>query len=110
MTRDDRRPFIGQMLYWLGLACVVALILSIPAVWLSWEAAEAQARANLVTDAAAMRARDGLRDMFSRFERATATLRAQDLRGDAVTLTGRLLRAEPSIAPASGLVVIDNRG
>ncbi len=110
MSHDDARPLIGKFFHRLGLAGVVALALSLPAVWLAWEGAEAQAKAAVLAETASARARDALRDMFARFERATAWLRAQDLQGDTVSLTGRLLRVEPLVAPAAGLVVINNRG
>jgi signal transduction histidine kinase/CheY-like chemotaxis protein len=46
----------------------------------------------------------------TRFERATAGLLARDVLGDATSLTGRLLRAEPLVAPAVGLLVVNARG
>jgi hypothetical protein len=101
---------LGTSLSLLGIVGVVALILALPVVWLRWEAAEAHARAVSLTEAALMRAQDALTDLFTRFERATASLRAQDLSGDTVSLTGRLLRAEPLIAPAAGLQVVNSRG
>ncbi len=110
MSHNDARPMVGMLFCRLGLAGILALILGFPAVWLRWEATEAHARAELLTDAASLRAQYALRDLFARFERATASLRAQDLTGDTVSLTGRLLRAEPSIAPATGLQVVNNRG
>jgi signal transduction histidine kinase/DNA-binding response OmpR family regulator len=110
MSHDAARSLIGTWLRRLGLAGVVALILSLPAVWLAWEAAEAQAEAGLLVEGAAARAEGALTDLFARFERATASLRPQDLQGDTVSLTGRLLRVEPLVAPASGLSVVNNRG
>src|ERR1035438_5376042 len=110
MSHDDARPLIGKFFHRLGLAGGVALALSLPAVWLAWEGAEAQAQAAVLAETASTRARDALRDMFARFERATASLRAQDLQGDTVSLTGRLLRVEPLVAPAIGLSVVNNRG
>ncbi len=78
-------------------------------MWLAWEAAEAHAQAALLAEAASARVQGALLDMFARFERATTSLRAQDLRRS-VSLTGRLLRVEPLVAPASGLSVINSRG
>ena len=110
MSRCDARPLVGTMFQCFGLAGVVALVLSLPVVWLAWEAAEAQGRAALMAEAASTRAQDALRDLFARFERATASLRGQDVQADTASLTGRLLRVEPLVAPAAGLVVINNRG
>jgi signal transduction histidine kinase/CheY-like chemotaxis protein len=110
MSRDAARSLIGTVLRRLGLAGVIVLILSLPAVWLAWEAAEAHAEATLLAEAGAARVQGALLDMFARFERATASLRPQDLQGDTVSLTGRLLRVEPLVAPASGLSVLNNRG
>jgi signal transduction histidine kinase/CheY-like chemotaxis protein/HPt (histidine-containing phosphotransfer) domain-containing protein len=93
-----------------GLAGIVAMIVALPAVWLAWEAAESHAQADLLIEADSKRVEGALRDMFARFERSTASLKAQDLQGDMVSLTGRLLRAEPLVAPAVGLSVLNNRG
>ncbi|HEX3993488.1 MAG TPA: ATP-binding protein, partial [Acetobacteraceae bacterium] len=110
MSRDAARSFTGTVLRRLGLAGVIALMLSLPALWLGWEAEEAHAQAALLAEAGSARVQSALLDMFARFERATASLRAQDLQGDTVSLTGRLLRVEPLIAPATGLSVINSRG
>ena len=96
MSRDAARSLIGTVLRRLGLGGVIALMLSLPAIWLAWEAAEAHAQAALLADAGGARVQGALQDMFARFERATASLRAQDLQGDTVSLTGRLLRVEPN--------------
>jgi signal transduction histidine kinase/CheY-like chemotaxis protein len=110
MSQDDTRTLPAKVLHRLGLAGAVLLILSIPAIWLAWEAAEAQATAAMLADAAATKAQAALRDLFARFDRAATSIRSQDLRGDAVSLTGRLLRAEPMIEPASGIQVVNSRG
>src|ERR1700733_2852791 len=110
MSRDAARSFTGTVLRRLGLAGVIVLMLSLPALWLAWEAAEAHAQAVLLAEAGSARVQSALLDMFARFERATALLRAQHLQGDTVSLTGRLLRVEPLIAPATGLSVINGRG
>src|SRR5665213_1226570 len=110
MSRDAARSLVGTILRRLGLAGVIILIVSLPALWLAWEAAEAHAQAELLAEAGSARVQGALLDMFARFERATASLRAQDLQGDTVSLTGRLLRVEPLIAPATGLAVVNNRG
>jgi len=55
-------------------------------------------------------AQGGVRDLLARFDRATAALRAQDVTGDPTALSSRLLRAEPLVAPAGRLVVINARG
>lgn len=110
MSHTDVRRLTGTLLFGLGLAGVVALLLSLPAIWLVWEASESRARAALVANANAARVQTALSDVFARFDRATASIQAQDLRGDAVSLTGRLLRAEPLVQPAAGLIVVNNRG
>ncbi|MGA3000753.1 MAG: response regulator [Acetobacteraceae bacterium] len=110
MSRDAARSLIGTVLRRLGLAGVIVLVFSLPALWLAWEATEAHAQAALLAEAGSTSIQGALLDMFSRFERATASLRAQDLQGDTVSLTGRLLRVEPLVAPATGLSVVNNRG
>ena len=55
MSHTDARRLIGTVVYYLGLTCVIALILSLPAIWLAWEAGESHARAALVADANASR-------------------------------------------------------
>jgi signal transduction histidine kinase/DNA-binding response OmpR family regulator len=110
MSRDAARSLIGTVLRRLGLAGVIVLIVALPALWLAWEAAEAHAQAELLAEAGSARVQSALLDMFARFERATAALRAQDLQRDMVSLTGHLLRVEPLVAPATGLAVVNNRG
>src|ERR1700722_16126508 len=101
---------IGILVNGVGIAGVLAAILSLPAIWLAWEANESHAQATLVMGANATRVQTALFDLFARFERATASLQAQDLRGEPVPLTGRLLRAEPWVMPATGLTVVNSRG
>jgi signal transduction histidine kinase/CheY-like chemotaxis protein len=110
MRHTDLRRLTGTLLFGLGLAGFIALLVSLPAIWLVWEAGESHARAALVANADAARVQTALSDVFARFDRATASIQAQDLRGDAVSLTGRLLRAEPLVQPAAGLIVVNNRG
>src|ERR1700735_5607977 len=110
MSHTDKYWLIKLLVRAIGVTGVLAVILSLPAIWLAWETHESQARATLIADANASRAQTALSNLFARFERATASLQAQDLRGDAVSLTGRLLRAEPLVNPASGLTVVNNRG
>lgn len=110
MSRNAVLSGIGTALRRLGLAGVIASSLSLPAIWLALEARGAEKQAGLLAQAAADRAQAGLRDLFARFERATAGLRAQEVQGDTTSLTGRLLRAEPLVAPAVGLLVVNARG
>ncbi len=110
MNHAIARSWIRLIVYLLGVAGVVALTVSLPAVWLAWETADAQSEAALRATAASARVRAALSDVFAHFDRATASLRAQDVQGDTVALTGRLLRAEPLVQPAAGLMVINNRG
>ena len=95
-------------------AAVLAVgILALLALWRSEADADADARfqrASLVADGAAERAQAALQDLVSRFERVTGSLRAADLQGDSTALTIRLLRAEPLLTPATGLVVYGARG
>jgi signal transduction histidine kinase/CheY-like chemotaxis protein len=79
-------------------------------VWLAWEARSAFDQAEILVEAAAARAQDNLHDVVGRFERATAGLRAQDIQGDTTSLAGRLVRAEPQVTPASGLLVVSAKG
>ena len=90
-----------------GAACFVILL---PAWWLSWEAEAARLRAETAADAEIYRVEHDLADLFSRFERATSWVRAQDVTSDKVAITGRLLRAEPLASPASGFAIFNSRG
>ena len=69
MSRDTARWLIGTVLRRIGLAGMIILIVSLPAVWLAWEAAEANAQARLLADAGAARVQGALQDVFARFER-----------------------------------------
>ena len=69
-----------------------------------------QDAADRVLAAAADKAAAGLGELAARFDRATAGLRAADLQADLTTLSARLLRAEPAVAPAVGLAVLNARG
>jgi signal transduction histidine kinase/CheY-like chemotaxis protein len=110
MSRDLARSVAKSVLRPLFLAGGVVLVLCLPAVWLAWEAATAQDQARLLAEMASDHAQAELHDLSTRFERATAGLRAQDVQGDATSLTGRLLRVEPLVAPALGLLVVNARG
>lgn len=110
MSRGISGSSIKVALRRLSLAGLVALSLSLPAVWLAWEAGDAEKRAGLLAEGAAGQAQADFHDLFARFERATAGLRAQEVQGDATSLTSRLLRVEPLVAPASGLLVVNARG
>ena len=61
-----------------------------------------------------MTARDEVRaalaDQLARFERAVGNLRPQELTNETPSLSARLLRAEPIVAPANGLSVLNARG
>jgi hypothetical protein len=92
------------------MAGLLGLAAALPATWLQWEGATAQSQAALVANAEAAQASAGLRGLFAGFERATAALHATDLTGDPVALTGKLLRLEPLIAPASSLAVVNPAG
>ncbi len=100
-----RTAFLG-----IGVAGALAASLSLPAFWLAWEAETAQTEAALRVRAAAAQAQAGLHGLVARFQQATEGLRAQDIQGDTMALTARLLRAMPLVAPASELVVINARG
>jgi signal transduction histidine kinase/CheY-like chemotaxis protein len=110
MSRDSARSVAKSVLRRLGQASGVVLMLCLPAIWLAWEADIAQEQARLLAEVASDHAQAALRDVSARFERATAGLRAQDVQGDTTSLTARLLRAEPLVAPALGLLVVNARG
>lgn len=110
MSHEVARSAVKAALHRLSLAGVVILSLSLPAIWLAWEANCGQQEASLRVQTAANQARSGLQDLLTRFDRATAGLRAQDVQGDTTSLTARLLRADPLVTPASGLLVINARG
>ncbi len=103
------RP-VRNLLVGLLVAVALGLALALPAAWLAWETDAAEAEAATVVEAASTRAGSALKSLFVRFEWATAALRMPDLQGDPVALTARLLRAEPLVAPASGVVAINVRG
>jgi signal transduction histidine kinase/CheY-like chemotaxis protein len=93
-----------------GLVSAILLMVLAPYLWLTWEASSAFEQAEILAETAAGRARDNLNDVVGRFERATAGLRAQDIQGDTTSLAGRLVRAEPQVTPASGLLVVNAKG
>jgi signal transduction histidine kinase/DNA-binding response OmpR family regulator len=93
-----------------GLLSAILLMALAPYLWAALEARSAFEQAKILVDAAAVRAQDNLHDTVGRFERATAGLRAQDVQGDATSLAGRLVRAEPQVTPASGLLVLNAKG
>jgi signal transduction histidine kinase/CheY-like chemotaxis protein len=100
----------GASVIGLALIGVVVLAVALPSIWLKWETEAAQAQAATLAETASATAQTTLEDLFARFERATGLLRGQDLLGDPVALTARLLRAPALIAPASGLLVLNGRG
>ena len=110
MSRESARFLVKPILRGLCLAGGVLLVLSVPVVWLAWEARVTDQQARLLVEAASDHAQGALRDLTARFERATAGLHGQDVQGDATLLTGRLLRAQPLVGPASGLLVVNARG
>ncbi len=94
-------------------ALLAAGIAALLALWRSEAASDAEARfqrASLIADTAADRAQTALQDVINRFDRVTGSLRAADLQGDTTALTVRLLRAEPLLAPATGLFLHTPRG
>jgi signal transduction histidine kinase/DNA-binding response OmpR family regulator len=101
---------MGAVATSLALAGVLVAAVALPATWLKWEADAARTQAVGLAEAAASRAGSALADLMGRFDRASGSLTAQDLQGDPVALTARLLRAEPLVAPASGIVAIDGLG
>ncbi len=101
---------LAAAVFGLALAGVIATALALPAVWLKWESDAARTQAVTLAEAAAARTQTALQDLLAKFDRATGALRAQDLQGDPVALTARLLRAEPSVAPASAVVAVNGRG
>ena len=102
-------PILRGIVGAVALAAAVGVIL-LPAYWLRWEADHAREQAKMMTDMEMLRIQHDMRDLIDRFERATGWIRVQDVTGDPVPLTGRLLRAEPLIAPASGLTILNQRG
>jgi signal transduction histidine kinase/CheY-like chemotaxis protein len=93
-----------------GWSLAILLMILAPYIWLASEARSAFEQAEILVAGAAAQARDNLHDVVGRFERATAGLRAQDVQGDTTSLAGRLVRAEPQVTPASGLLVVNAKG
>ncbi len=110
MSRGVVGAIVKTTLLGAGLAGALAASLSLPAVWLAWEAEAARTEAGLRVQAAADHAQAGLQGLIAHFQQATEGLRAQDIQGDATALTARLLRAAPLVAPASELLVVNARG
>ncbi|HTZ70039.1 MAG TPA: hypothetical protein VMB71_05245 [Acetobacteraceae bacterium] len=94
----------------IGLAGSVGLVLAAPAFWLRAEGNAAQEQAAARADAAAQRAQIQLATLFSGFERATGSLRADQVAGDKLALTSRLLLLEPLAVPVTGLTILDKTG
>jgi len=112
MSPDIKRPLLmgSTAVRGFGLLSTILLIILAPYFWFALEARSAFEQAEILVDAAAARARDNLHDVVGRFERATGGLRAQDFQGDGTSLAGRLVRAEPQVTPASGLLVFNAKG
>jgi hypothetical protein len=110
MKRFDMGAVAATAICSLGAAGMFGLAAALPATWLQWEGAAARSQAALVAGAAASRAQSGLDTLFSTFDRATASLHADQLAGDTVPLTAKLLRIEPLVSPVSGLAVVNLGG
>ena len=103
-------PILRTIIGAVALAAAAGGLILLPACWLRWEADHAREQAKMMTDTEVFRIQHDMRDLIDKFERATGWIRVQDLTGDSVALTGRLLRAEPLVAPASGLTILNQRG
>jgi hypothetical protein len=110
MKRFDAGAMTVSAICGLGAAGLVVLAAALPATWLQWEGAAAQTQAQLMAGAASSRAQAGLGFLFTSFERATASLHPDQLTGDTVALTAKLLRIEPLVAPVSGVAVVNQGG
>ena len=102
-------PILRSVVGAVALAAAIGVNL-LPACWLRWEMDHAREQAKMMTDMEVFRIQHDMRDLTDRFERATGWIRVQDVTGDPVALTGRLLRAEPLVAPAFGLTIFNQRG
>ena len=109
MTSEGRYRLGKTVLIFCALV-VSSLAVAIPVAWLKWEFNAAKARAALFVDTSSADAKKTLTDILVRFQKATSAVRSQDLQASIIPLTARLLRAEPLIAPASDLVIINSRG
>ena len=76
-----------------------------PLLWVAHDDMARLNHAQLLAQIAAAKAETGFGELLARFERVTGTLRPQDLGSDITALSARLLRAEPLLAPATGLTV-----
>ena len=92
-------PILRTIIGAVALAAAAGGLILLPACWLRWEADHAREQAKMMTDTEVFRIQHDMRDLIDKFERATGWIRVQDLTGDSVALTGRLLRAEPLVAP-----------
>lgn len=110
MMRRLAMPILRTISGVVALAIATSSLILLPACWLKWEADHAREQAKITTDLELLRIDREMRNLIEKFERATGWIRSQDITGDVVALTGRLLRAEPLVAPASGLTIFNQRG
>jgi hypothetical protein len=110
MKRFQTGALAATVVCGLGAAGSISLATALPATWLQWEGAAAQSQAQLVAGAASARAQAELGFLFTGFDRATASLHSDQLTGDTVALTAKLLRIEPLVAPVTGLAVVNQAG
>src|SRR4051812_32944794 len=108
-------PFARQVRDHLVLAALLGAAMLLPPVllttaWLGWEVDRARERSEEMLALSTVEIGSRLDDLLHRFESATAGLRPLDVTSDPLALTARLLRTEPQVAPASGLLIVNDRG
>ena len=79
-------------------------------VWSGWELDRLREHTEAMLVAANAEIGGRADELLRRFEATTAGLRPVDVASDTITLTARVLRSEPMLAPASGLVIASGRG
>ncbi|WP_084698670.1 hybrid sensor histidine kinase/response regulator [Muricoccus aerilatus] len=93
----------------LGTAMLVPPALG-TAVWAGWEFDRLREHTEAMLVAANAEIGGRADELLRRFEATTSGLRPVDVASDTITLTAKVLRSEPMLAPASGLVIASGRG
>lgn len=93
----------------LGTAVVVPPALG-TVVWAGWEFDRLREHTEAMLVAANTEIGGRADELLRRFEATTSGLRPVDVASDTITLTAKVLRSEPMLAPASGLVIASGRG
>ena len=110
MLHHRTMSVIRAIVFVTSICGTVGSLFLVPAYWLRWEAEAAREQAQLAVTADLSAVQKSLREIMERFDRVTSRIWGPDVVGDAVALNERLLRAEPLVAPAVGLAILNGRG